>query len=394
MARRTAVRKKKTVRAARRVGGMKALPTDSWHSAKWYTHYEVEGREWGATVKDWIRENLDRKSIAAVNRLPDWRVSAFSHWATVAQLRKVKPEIIPEVYNIRFDEFVAALVADGTAIAQEKRAQEAEKSKVHTPSIQERIREQAQAACEDIEQWLEGYVTAPSSFDPSGFDFAAHFAKHKVTQAHARKIKRYYAGWRDEAEAVANMPTAAAIKKIKDTAQAEDAAQLREGYAHVKKADAKRWLEALDNLIGALDMVIEESKVKRKPRAKKAPSKEKLVAKIKYKERDDAYQLVSVNPVEMVGASEIWVFNTKTRKLGKYVADEYAGQISVKGASLIGFDQDRSVQKNLRKPEDALKEFKKAGKVKLRRFLEEITAVEIKLNGRLNTETVILKVVK
>ena len=43
---------------------------------------------------------------------------------------------------------------------------------------------------------------------------------------------------------------------------------------------------------------------------------------------------------------------------------------------------------------DKLKEFHEAGKVKLRTYLEDINAVEIKLNGRINNETILLKAVR
>jgi len=393
MAKVTTVRKKKTVRVSRRTTGMKAIPTDSWNSAKLYTHYEVEGREWGTVVKDWIKKNLDRKSAAAINRLPDWRVSSFSHWATVAQLRETKPDLIPEHYNIKFNQWIDQLVIEGSAVAEEKKAEETVKKDVYTPSIQERISEQAQEACQAIEEWLEGYLVDPNSFDTRGFDFAGHFAKYKVTQAHARKIKRYYSDWLDEARLVANMPTPAEIKKIKDEHEADLVNQIREGYAHVKKADAKKRLESLENLMSALDMIIDSAKATRKTRVKKAPSKEKMIAKLKYKDKDERYQIVSVNPIEVIDATEVWVFNTKTRKLGKYVAEEHA-TIKVKGTTLQFYDEDASVQKTVRKPEETLKEFKRANKVALRKFLNDINSVEIKLNGRLNEDTVILKAVK
>jgi hypothetical protein len=68
------------------------------------------------------------------------------------------------------------------------------------------------------------------------------------------------------------------------------------------------------------------------------------------------------------------------------------GELRVKGTSLTGFDENKSVQKTLRKPEEQLKEFKSSGKVALRKFLEDIKAVDIKLNGRINEDTVLLKV--
>ena len=384
-------RKKKTVRAARRVTGLKAIPTDTWRNAKYYTHYEVESREWGAVVKAHIKKTLEKNKVAAINKLPDWKVGAYSHWACVAQLKESAPEIIPDEYNKAFDKFLKNLVEQGEAVAEQKKDEEKPK-KGHVPTIQERISEQAQDACNAIEEWLEGYITDPKKFDPKGFDLTGHFSNKKVTQAHARKIKKYYQGWLEEAKTVVDMPTPAQIKKIKDEHEADQAQQIREGYAHVKKADAKKWLEALENLMGACDLVIDSAKATRKPRVKKAPSKEKLIAKLKYKEKDEKYQIASVNPLELIDCQEVWVFNTKTRKLGKYVLDSHITSMTVKGTNLVGFDETASIQKTIRKPEEVLKEFKKAGKVKLRKFLDEINAVETKMNGRLNSDTVILRV--
>ena len=59
---------------------------------------------------------------------------------------------------------------------------------------------------------------------------------------------------------------------------------------------------------------------------------------------------------------------------------------------IIGYDEKNSIQKTLRKPEDQLKEFKGAGKVALRKFLDEIKTTDTKLNGRVNLDTILLKV--
>jgi hypothetical protein len=77
--------------------------------------------------------------------------------------------------------------------------------------------------------------------------------------------------------------------------------------------------------------------------------------------------------------------------LGKYVAAEYQ-ELSVKGASVTGFSEMLSVQKTLRKPVDQLKDFKAAGKVQLRKFLDDIKATDTKMNGRINEEIMLLKV--
>ena len=388
--------KKKTVRAVRRGSNMLPLmPMKgiTWHKAQYYTHYEVESKEWLTTVKAYIKKHYDKKMVTAINKLPDWKIGGKSHWATAAFLiDNDRADIVPEGHSKGLDTWIKGLAEEGAAVVEEKKAEEKTKKNVYTPSIQERIRDQALAACEDIEAWLDGFITDKKKFDPKGFDFVSHFAKFKVTQAHARKIKGLYAGELEEAHLIQKLPTPGEINRIKDEKKKDLAQQLREGYSHLTKKDAKTYLEALETLHGACDVVIDAAKATRKPRAKKAPSKEKLIAKLKYLERDDKLQLVSVNPLDIIDAKEVWVYNVKTRKLGKYVADEHA-TIQVKGTTLQFYDEKHSIQKTLRKPADTLKEFKKAGKVKLRKFMDEIKTTDIKLNGRLNNDTIILKCV-
>lgn len=384
--------KKKTVRAVRRGANMMPLmPTKNWEGAKYYTHYEVESKEWLNTVKNYIKKHYDKKMVTAINKLPDWKVGGKSHWACAAYLLDKQPELVPEVYKTGIDRWIKELAEEGiVVIKQEKTEEKAKPKNIHVPTIQERIKDQAQNACEAIEEWLDGFITDKKNFDSKGFDFVKHFADMKVSQAHARKIKSFYNGEYEEAQLIQKLPTPGEINRVKNEHEKDMLLQLREGYSHLTKKDAATYLEALETLMGACDVIIDSSKATRKPKAKKAPSKEKLIAKVQYKEKDDKLQIVSVNPLELIESTEVWVYNTKTRKLGKYIAEE--GQhMQVKGTSLLFYDTTKSVQKTLRKPEETLKEFKKAGKVKLRTFLEEIKTTDIKLNGRLNSDTIILK---
>ena len=385
--------KKKTVRAVRRGANMMPLmPTKglTWEKAKYYTHYEVESKEWLTTVKAYIKTHYDKKVVSAINKLPDWKIGGKSHWTCAAYLLDNQPDLVPDLYQEGIKKWILELAEEGAALVEEKKAVEKTKKNVHVPSIQERIAEQAQDACDAIEEWLEGFITDKKKFDARGFDFTAHFAKMKVSQAHARKIKGYYAGELAEAQLIQKLPTPGEINRCKDEHEADMLQQLREGYSHLTKKDAATYLEALETLQGACDLVIDAAKATRKPRTKKAPSKEKLIAKLKYLERDDKLQLVSVNPLDVLDAKEVWVYNTKTRKLGKYIADDHA-TIQVKGTTLLHYDEKNSVQKTLRKPDETLKSFKKAGKVQLRKFMDEIKTTDIKLNGRLNSDTIILK---
>ena len=384
-------KKKTTVRATRRLSGFALAPTDDFWKAKHFVHYEIESREWSNKVKEYVKKFLPKPDAAHINRLPEWKTSNYSHWAITAHwlLNNLNP---PGDYVNGFKRYLAGLVEEGKEIAKkDKAAEKTVKSTAPVLTIQDRINEQVGEALEGIEEWLDGFIIDKSAFDPKGFDFTAHFLNYKVSQAHARKIMNKYQGELGEARLVANLPTPQSIAKIKDEREKDFALQLREGYSHLTKKDAQAYLSALETLTGACMLVIDSSKATRKPRAKKAPSKEKIVAGLKYKQVDDKYQIASVNPLDLLQSTEIWVFNTKTRKLGKYVAAEDASIMTVKGSTIIGYDEVKSLQKTLRKPEETLKEFKAAGKIKLRKFLEEINTTETVLSGRISADVVILK---
>ncbi|MGY8867701.1 MAG: hypothetical protein ACKVJK_19020, partial [Methylophagaceae bacterium] len=91
------------------------------------------------------------------------------------------------------------------------------------------------------------------------------------------------------------------------------------------------------------------------------------------------------------------VYTVKTRKIGKYIAEDIYGNITtlgVKGTTIIGYDIHKSVQKTLRKPLEQLATLNKAGKVQIRKYMDDIKTTETKLNGRINDQTILLKVTK
>ena len=326
--------------------------------------------------------------------MPDFNEKENQHWI---ELKGTMGEVAPVTKWL--NEKIEGLIKEGSLIVKVKKVEEKKKKDVYIPSIQERIREQAYNQADAIEEWLEGWTTNPKSFDPKGFDFKQHFQSTNVTQAHARKIKGFYENSLDDFKELENYPTPGRLKKMDEHTQ-DMWDQLKEGYAHLKKSDIKKYTTAIDDLLVALDFVIESAKIHRKPRKAKPKSATKLVEKLKYLKSSDKLKIASIMPDQIIGANELWVFNTKTRKIGKYIARNIDPQgigrpgsgLSVKGTTIIGFEDNISIQKTLRKPDEQLKEFKTIGKVKLRKFLDEIKTVDTKLNGRCNPDTLLLKV--
>ena len=250
------------------------------------------------------------------------------------------------------------------------------KTLVVQPTIQERLKETAYKMTEEIEDAIEGFQKDPENFDPKAFKMLNLLKGKEVKAAHARLIKTLYS--RDLAE-------------LEELASGNADEQLKEGYSHRTKKQIRNLIAFYQEIMSACDMLAQEAKVNRKPRKTKVVPKDKLVAKLKYMKSNEPLKLVSINPADIIGTKELWIFNTKTRKLGKYVAAEFS-DLGVKGTTITGFDEFKSVQKTVRKPEEKLKEFKAAGKVQLRKFLEDINATDTRMNGRINEDTVLLKV--
>ena len=260
-------------------------------------------------------------------------------------------------------------LAKDEVVEEEKTA--TAKSTVKAPTIQDRLNEKMSELIGEIEGYYDEVQTGTTKF--KAYDF---FVSKNVPQAQLGKFERIFEKRKAELA----------------EAQTKKDEQLVEAYSHLKAADIKRITAFIDDFLGAVAQYRGVKKATKKAAVRKPPQKEKLVAKLKYLKNDATNKLVSINPVDIIGAQELWVYNTKTRKLGKYVAEDMGGALSVKGTAIVGFNEHKSVQKTLRKPDQQLKDFLKAGKIELRKFLDNIKATDIKLNGRINADTVLLKV--
>jgi hypothetical protein len=182
------------------------------------------------------------------------------------------------------------------------------------------------------------------------------------------------------------------VDELTEASQPGAEAQIKEAYRHFKAADFKRHLAFFRKLNEECDQHSAVKKTTRKARIKKAPTADKIVGKLKFMRDDKLLKLVSINPVEILKATELWIYNTRSRKLGRYVASTYDKTLSIKGTSITGFDESLSVCKTLRKPAEQLRDFIKANKTQTRKFLDSVRAVDSRMNGRINEEILLLRV--
>lgn len=352
-----------------------------WRLAMEWYRLETSGKELKPKVINWMSgAGYSKAEIAAFKKSKDNRCGT-TMGAIAACLLKGMPAVRADWNDGRdttvwLKEAIAkVLVESKDDIDEDALVVDTTKPAVYVPSIQERLRESALAMTTEIEDAIESFYENPETFDPKAFKMLNLLKAKGAKAAHTRIIKNCYER---------------TLEELIEAATTKDE-QLKEGYSHLSKSQLKKITAFYQEIVSACDMLGQEAKINRKPRAKKVVSTDKIVAKLKYQKTNEQLKLVSINPADIVGAKELWVYNIKSRKLGRYVADEYK-DLSVKGTSITGYHENLSVQKTLRKPEDQLKEFKAAGKVALRKFLDDIKAVDIKLNGRISEDIILLKV--
>lgn len=129
--------------------------------------------------------------------------------------------------------------------------------------------------------------------------------------------------------------------------------------------------------------------VRKRSNRTKAKSATKIVSNVKFQLRDDDLKVVSEPPEKLIGATEVFLYNTKYRTLQHYVAD---GPMNIRGTTLQGFDVEKSTRKTLRKPDVFFKSIKGATVPAIRKEFNTLKTKSASVNGRLNDHTIILKV--
>lgn len=358
--------------------------TWKWMSSNGYTSKQIRTAK-AARGQNSISDAVGLKCTLLNFGCPDFNEKENDYWSS---LPGTANEITPISDFIRSK--IKSAIDSGEQILKEVKQEEDKKKILPQYSIQDRIFQYAQGVAEELEDWLENFHRDPSTFKSDSFNVINFFDKKQINQAHARKIITFFEKQKDEFWMIVNMPKQKDLDLL-DSATKDDMFQIIEGYSHLKKAEAHEFFKALENIIDACNLVIGKGKATRKTRVKKAPSKEKLISKLKYKVSDNELKVASINPIEIPDTTVLWVYNTKNKKLGCYVADSTSQVISVKGTSIVGYSKTESVQKTLRKPLEQLKEFMDNTKIGMRRNFDNIKTKSSSMSGRINNDTILLK---
>lgn len=273
---------------------------------------------------------------------------------------KIEPRYAEEL-NERLKTFLAGkhvdLDADGVPIILDKNI-----------SVAAKIEQSAQKYTFMVDQAMDMYISA-REFPEELFQ---KMRAAGLGQSHAHIVNKYIE------PIIGEMQMAL-------SGEHPDLAEAYEGYG---KKGLIGFIANLNQLRSDLSGLIAMKRVTRKPRKARAPSVEKLVKRLNYMKEFPELSIASLAPEKIIGASELWVYNTKIRRLGVYIAD---GGLSLKGSTIKNFTE-ASVDKKVRKPESVIPAVFQGTKAAVNKMFSAIKCADRKLTGRINKDTILLRV--
>ena len=309
-------------------------------------------------------QKYDTGFVTTLKKIKDYKFMSTG-WTCRMMIRDL---VVPPLARKMTLEKLNALVENYGKVDESKVAGEYEVPEIVVPEeVSTRKKTTFVAAIEDE---LDNFFA--DGYKPSTFNTYKFLEKNNATTVAAREVAAYYGPLLTELQGVAKGKT--------------------EGYK-LTAAQLKNYITFVSGIISDSRRFVDNKLATRKPRKLKIKSTTQIVAKAKIKLEDSEYKIKSLLPEAIVGSGSVWMFNTKTRILTYLVRATDKG-LSVKGTTIIGFDEKLSTAKRLRKPQEVLDVVLNGGKVAQRKIMSSLTTTALVANGRLNTDTVILKVNK
>jgi hypothetical protein len=338
-------------------------------AANWY-NVRYSERDYRSAVLDYA----DRLKITDREFLRKLGTEAFEFRAIGGKCQASnKGCILPPMFQQRVDETIASLIQKGKLISTDE-------SPVETISVRDRVRAQSCELASELEEQVDEYMEYLRGNRPhyKQFDIEAWLTSAEPSGMHCEFMLQTFDPRSEE---------------LKMALLGENK-ELLEGYSFFSKPKLRKFYDFHKMLCDHLKLRMSIVKSNRKPRKKKKRKPEQLVKKLKYLAKDTNTGAESIMPEDIIGASTVITYNTKTRKATLFVGDPSQGGLVVKGSSIIGFDLNESKEKTIKKPTDFIKVAKKDGIRAINNAWKAINTKESLPKGRINGHTLILRAIK
>jgi hypothetical protein len=182
-------------------------------------------------------------------------------------------------------------------------------------------------------------------------------------------------------------PRIAQIIELMDSGKSSD---LHEYYDSYNKTQLKKIAEFHRMLDEDCKKAMQVTKIVRQ-RKKRTVNATKAVSKLKYKKEDNSLKIVSVNPANILNSSILVTYNTKYKRMTVFVAKEDS-KLSVKGTSILNYDETKSMSTRVRKPNEALNAILSGTTNSITKTFDKFKSTVTIPTNRINEETILVRV--
>lgn len=338
----------------------------------WY-NYMSDAKEGKSYLLEYLKNTNRRAEAKEIRSISDRLVPSTICW--IARMRSLGARFPQESLDY-FENTIKIAISEDQRRASEGQSDQAGganndiKKASQKPSVYDKVRAKATAEIclieEEIDKFLHDWKTDLSMY--------SWMEKHDVTPQSAKMMYEYY------------NPQ---LLEIEESFGSEG----RVGYDGYTKTQHKKLYGLMVALVEDIELFIQNKNKVRKTTTHKPISTEKKLKNFKYKEFDNNLKVQSVAPSRIIGASEIWLYDTKNRKLTVLRALDQMG-FNVNGMSITNYDEKTSMTKGIRvnKVEETVKEVLNSNKTNLRKYIDEITTTRQDAKHRVNADTLLLKI--
>jgi hypothetical protein len=315
-------------------------------------------------ISKWVKKNLSDKAYREFSAAETWRSCLTI--GTVCKMHTNGAKFDEARMKWLNDKIENEILSYGRENKKQSRANSV--SKTNPAAI---VKARSEQIISDLEAVIDSWKELKGTFS-----LYSDLKNNEVPAVCAKAVLEYYSPLSKELNE--------AIAKKTDE-------QLKEAYSHFKTTELKEYAKFIAAIVTDAETYLNGKKATRQPRKKKVKSAGQLVSKVKYKKEDTELKLTSALPEKLVGAQIAYLFNTRYNTLSYLVSSSKTG-FTISGTTVQNVDLEQSFKKTIRKASENIGEFVKAPKVRTLKLLEELKTAKSSTTGRINEDTLIVKI--
>ena len=374
-----AKRKQKTKRRIKT--GLAAAPLDSgFMRYKNYIRTEIDKKDIAGLIRNYIRKEYSKDEVNILFSGSEWQFYLYTHVAATIGWKNAGLEFpVNWRSELVINNYISELMIEGNKRIALKAAASIEADPI-SRSPMEILKVKTNDMLANIDDVIDDHVSnhevnnALTAFDE--LNIYSKFNKEGTAYNTAKASFDHIEKLTEEIELL--------LTKKDD--------QLTEAYSFMKPKRQKVLLAFLIEIRDDIKRYMLNKKATRKTKAPTIMTADKQVSKIKYAKESVEYKIQSINPVSIIGASQLYTFNTKNRVLTEYLTSSPKG-FEMKGTTLQNLNSSsRSIR--LRKPEDILPDIQSKPVSRINAIWNGLTTKQSVPNGRINNDTILVRIFK